>query len=340
MPRGRYFDGRSAAPREVQLLPLPGVVCLRGEGFERREALADVDIGEQLGSAPRLIRFTDGAMCEVIEDGRLAEWLDAIGYRSRAVDLAQRSGWIAALSVILVLAAGFAGYRWGLPLAAAELARRTPAAVTQELSEQTLKLLDSHLLQASKLDAARRAQLTAAFGQLDAQGEAELLFRAGPAIGPNALALPDGRIVLIDELVAIARHDEEVLAVLAHELGHVQGDHGLRQMIQGAVVAAFIAWWIGDFSPLITGAPAAILQARHSRALEREADARAATMLRAQGISPARLADMLARIAAAHGERVDAGKNQDDGGWSDYLSSHPATRERVQALRGERDSAD
>lgn len=334
-PRARYFDGRSAVPREVRLVPMQGVVWVQGEGFERREPIETVEIGEQLGSAPRLIRFSDGAMCEVIEDGRLEEWLAAIGYRSRAVDVMQRSGWIAALAVVLVMAAGFAGYRWGLPLAAAELARRTPDAVTFELSEQTMKLLDQHMLKPSKLDAAHRARLLAGFGKLDAKGEAELLFRAGPEIGPNAMALPDGRIVLLDELVAIAKHDEEVLAVLAHELGHVQGDHGLRLMIQGAAVGAFVAWWIGDFSPLIASAPAAILQARHSRRLESEADAQAATLLERQGIAPSRLADALERLASAHGE-LPTNDKKSERDWSDYLSSHPATRERIQTLRGER----
>lgn len=335
-PRARYFDGRSAVPREVRLLPMQGAVWVQGEGFERREALENVEIGEQLGSAPRLIRFPDGAMCEVIEDGRLEEWLTAIGYRDRAVDLMQRSGWIAAIAAVLVIAAGFAGYRWGLPIAAAELARRTPDAVTFELSEQTMKLLDTHMLKPSKLEPARRDGLITAFRKLDANGEAELLFRSAPEIGPNALALPDGRIVLLDELVAVAKHDEEILAVLAHELGHVRGDHGLRLMIQGAAVGAFVAWWIGDFSPLIASAPAAILQARHSRELESEADALAAKLLERQGIAPSRLADALERLASAHGELPAAEKKSDERDWSDYLSSHPATRERIQALRGER----
>lgn len=336
-PRGRYFDGRSAAPREVELLPLAGAVWLRGEGVERREALADVDIGEQLGRAPRLIRFADGAMCEVLEDGRLEAWLAAIGYRDRPVDRMQRSGGIAALAMVLVVLAGFAGYRWGLPLAAAELARRTPPAVSVELSTQTLTLLDAHLLKPSTLDAAHRQRLLAAFRRLDTKGEAELLFRAGPEIGPNAMALPDGRIVLLDELVALAQHDEEVLAVLAHELGHVQGAHGLSLMIQGAAVGAFIAWWIGDFSPLVAGAPASLLQARHSRTLEREADEAAARRLAEHGMAPSRLADMLERMSTNSGElrRATPARERD---WRDYLSSHPATRDRIRALRGEREA--
>lgn len=321
------------------LLPLQGTVWLVGEGVERREPIECVEIAEQLGSAPRAIRFADGAMCEVDQSAELEQWLEAIGHRSAAVDRLQRSTLIAMLAAVLVVLTGAAGYRWGLPWAAAELAQRTPPAVTRALADQTLELLDARLLQPSTLAPGRQAALKAAFERMDTAGDAQLLFRAGPSIGPNALALPDGRIVLIDELVALAQHDEETLAVLAHELGHVQRQHGMRLMIQGAMIGAFIAWWIGDFSPLIAAAPAAILQARHSRDLESEADSDAMRLLQAQGIASTRLADILERIALAHGEaplRDDPASEPESAGWIDYLSSHPATRDRIRALRGER----
>lgn len=331
--RATYYDGRSTVGHPVSLLPMRGEVWLQGEGWSRRAPLHAVQIGERLGSAPRLIHFGDGAVCEVPEGPPCAEWLAAIGHADRAVDRAQRSWAIALVAMALVAAAGFAGYRWGLPWAAGELAVRVPQSVLEVLSEQTLVLLDDHLLESSALPARRRQVLAAGFARIDPRSEARLLFRAGPRVGPNAMALPDGRIVLLDELVQVAAHDEEVFAVLAHELGHVRRRHGLRLMIQGTVVAAFIAWWIGDFTPLIAGAPAAILQARHSRELESEADTEAALTLRALGIAPSRLADILERIAAAHGEAATDG----DAGWRGYLSSHPATRERIRALRGERD---
>lgn len=336
--RASYSDGRSAVVHEVRLLPLQGQVWVQGVGWDRRAPLETVEIGERLGRAPRLIRFDDGAVCEVPDGPDFQQWLASIGYADRAVDRAQRSWIVAVIAVVAVVTGGLAAYRWGLPLAAEELARRTPTVVTETLSQQTLELLDDHLLEPTKLPAKRRGALGAGFARLDPTRRAQLLFRSGPRIGPNAMALPDGRVVLLDELVAIAKNDEEVLAVLAHELAHVDRRHGLRLTIQGAVVGAFVAWWIGDFSPLIAGAPAALLQARHSRELESEADADAARTLRGLGIAPSRLADMLERLAKAHGERTDGAAKGDDE-WADYLSSHPATRRRIQALRGERADA-
>lgn len=332
-----YYDGRSARARAVQLHALPGQVWLVGdEGINRREPLEQVRISEQLGRAPRLIHFRDGAHLEVSDHAGFADWLEAVGHRERVVDLAQRSWQLAIVAVLLVLAAGYAGYRWGLPAAAEQIALRTPPVVTEQLTEGTLDLLDRVLLEPSHLSAARRAQLAAGLRRLDPAGVAGLEFRSGPSVGPNAMALPDGTLVLLDELVALAGHDEEILAVLAHELAHVERRHALRLMIEGAVVGAVVAWWIGDYGALITAAPAAILQAKHSRELEAEADTVAAARLRGLGISPSRLADMLERLEQAHGAsrpKATVAGRKDQADWLDYLSSHPATRERIAALR-------
>ncbi len=70
-------------------------------------------------------------------------------------------------------------------------------------------------------------------------GGYSLNFREGGAIGPNAFALPSGTIILTDELVDIAGDDNDmVLAVLAHEIGHVDKKHSLRQIYRAAGTAA------------------------------------------------------------------------------------------------------
>ncbi len=55
----------------------------------------------------------------------------------------------------------------------------------------------------------------------------------GRAVGANAFALPSGIVVMTDELVELAKTDDELVAVLAHEIGHVRGRHALRQTAAG-----------------------------------------------------------------------------------------------------------
>ena len=83
-----------------------------------------------------------------------------------------------------------------------------------------------------------------------------------------------------------------------------------------------MAWVFGDISAVAAAAPAALLEAKYSRDLEREADAFAADTLQTNGIETAHLAAILLRMEEQAGSSGGLG----------YLSTHPATSERLEAL--------
>ena len=95
-----------------------------------------------------------------------------------------------------------------------------------------------------------------------------------------------------------------------------------------------MTWYLGDVSNVAAGLPALLLQARCSRDHEREADAYAAAMLDANGISPSRLADILEKMEQAHVSKTCGDDCEQDDAFGAYMSSHPATRERIKALGG------
>jgi Zn-dependent protease with chaperone function len=354
---GNYFDGRSAKAHPVTLTLNDGVLHVRGETLERDEPIAALRVSEPMGMAPRLVSFPDGAHCEVRDHDGMARLLAVTGFEdSLVVRLQQRWRWALA-AIVVTLAVVFAGYQWGLPAASEWLAFKTPDAVLARMGSSTLDVLDRVAFEPSKLSETRQQTLRGAFERLAAPADSTatakarftLLFRDGGAAGANAMALPDGTIVVTDQLVALAKHDDEIVAVLTHELGHVQRRHGLRMLIQSSIVAFVVTFYMGDVSSVAAGLPTLLLQARYSRHHEIEADAFGAAMLKANGISPRRLGDMLAKLEAAH--RAKSGKPSPDnpnaeitpkngdaarpaqrGGISDYLASHPATRERIEAL--------
>jgi Zn-dependent protease with chaperone function len=331
--RARYYDGRTTQQREVSLTAAGATLSVEGDGVRRSARREELEIAEPLGSAPRRIRFADGAYCESRDAAGLEALLQALGHRDSWVARTQRS-WRAALaSLALVAALLVAGYLYGLPWAADRVAERLPADVDRALSQRTLDALEQGLLQASTLPAERRTALAQGFAALArpprTTAAIDLRF-ASSRLGPNAFALPDGTVVLLDELVALCDHDEQVYGVLAHELGHVHHRHGMRMLLQGSAAGLFAAWWLGDLSGVLAAAPAALLQTRYSRGFEAEADRYAAALLKANGITPARLAEALEKLAAAHGRAAG-----EDAGWADFLSSHPAPRERLEALRAE-----
>jgi Zn-dependent protease with chaperone function len=330
-----YFDGRSSARRAVKLhLEPPGALRLTGEGVERIELLSQVEITEPMGTAPRRLVFADGAVCEVAPQPGLDAFLAGAGHAESAVVRIQaRWRWaiVSALALVLLV---LGGYRYGLPWAAAQIAERLPQPLVASLSNQSLRALEQLLFEPTALPVERREAIAQAFARMRPPDEGhvahEVLFRSAPAMGANALALPSGIIVVTDELVELAGSDAEILAVLTHELGHVHERHGLRLMVESSIVGIVLAWYLGDVSSIAAGVPAALLQARYSREHERAADDYAARMLQVNGMAPALLADMLEKLDASH--RGSSAKDGESG----YLSSHPATRERIQALRGAR----
>lgn len=330
-----YFDGQRAQRHRVVLEVDAGILHVLGDDIDRQIPLHELRVSEPMGAAPRLIKFPDGAHCEVRDHAVLNAMLREHGHTdSWIVKLQTQWGW-ALGAVLLTLAIVGAGYRWGLPYASEQIAYRLPDNVLNQLGELTLDVLDDQLFATSKLTPERQRALTTRFKNLanpDIQNlRHQILFRDGQSLGANALALPNGTIIVTDQLVGLAENDEEILGVLAHELGHLKHRHSLRMLIQGSVVGFVLAWYIGDVSTVAAGLPTLLLQARYSRDHEREADRYAATVLKANAISPQRLADMLGRLEASHTEC--AAENEPSDNALDYMASHPATRERIEALK-------
>lgn len=345
----QYFDGVSAKAYPVTLTLADGVLSVRGEQIQRDDAITALRVSEPMGAAPRLISYADGAHCEVRDHAGMNAMLAASHFEDGLVVRLQHRWRWALASIVVAVAAVSAGYYWGLPAASEWIAYRVPDTILAQLGGGTMRVLDRAIFKPTKLPEERQQALTSAFGRLappdGSKPKYNLLFRDGGGAGANAMALPDGTMVVTDQLIALAAHDEEILAVLAHELGHINRRHGLRMLIQGSIVAFVVSWYIGDVSSVAAGLPTLVLQARYSRNHEREADEFGAAMLKANGMSPRRLADMLAKLEASHRAKANKREKQDGdsseqrtkrGGVSDYLASHPATRERIEALNRER----
>lgn len=327
-----YYDGRNAKAHPVTLCLEGDKLLLQGKELVRREAISALDIQPPLGGTPRVVLFADGARCEVADNRGFAELFPAADSRVAALENSWR--W-AGLALLLILAMAGAGYIWGLPYAAQSLAQRIPAELVAGLDREVLADLDGKVFQPSRLSPERRRGLETKVAELvlpDPAGRPGAVeFRASAELGPNAFALPGGTVVVLDALVELAADDQEVVAVLLHEMGHVAGRHALRQMLQASAVGLAMAWYIGDFSNLLAAAPALMLEARYSRDFERDADRFAAEALQANAIPAGRLADMLLKLETARQRGLDA----KFGAGLNYLSSHPASEERIQRLRSQ-----
>jgi predicted Zn-dependent protease len=327
-----YFDGRQARRHEVTLSVVGDVLLLQGDGIERRELLSTLNIPPPLGNTSRLILFADGARCEIADSQGFAALLPqaAASWLS-----GMENSWLYAMAALLITVGLVAvAYLWGLPYAAKEVADKLPDYVLVQMDNQFFASLDQAVLKPTELSPDRRQSLGRRLQSMSLPPGGirpnRIEFRSSPDLGANAFALPGGSVVVLDQLLELADNDEQVIAVLAHEMGHVSQRHALRQMLQASVVGLAMTWYIGDFSSLLAAAPTALLQTRYSRDLERTADAFAADMLRINGIPASCLADILQKLEDSH----RPGKPEKAEAAIDYLSTHPNTEERINSLRG------
>lgn len=325
-----YFDGKVSQPRTVLVHIVAGRIIVEGD-VRRNLALQDVRISENFARAPRIITFPDGSYCEVRDHLALEKALHAARVPAHSLIASAQAQWSVAIgalvAAVLLVAAGF---YWGLPAASKGIAHALPPSASTAIAEGAFALLDQNL-GPTELSAARQQQLGAAFTALVAKAQThgitpKLLFRKGGAMGPNAMALPDGRVVLLDELVMLADNDAQIMAVLAHELGHVHHRHSLRMLVQSSMAGTASFLILGDISTILAAAPAALISAHYSRGFETESDQYAAALLRQSGDSPMRLVEMFYKLQKHSAEP----KNQSV---ARYLNTHPLTEDRIALLK-------
>jgi predicted Zn-dependent protease len=235
--------------------------------------------------------------------------------------------WPLAVLAASIVAFAVGAYVYGIPLASRIILAAVPMRVDQAIGEVFFQSMNGNVLKPSRLDASEQSRLTAAFNRAlrSAEGESaspmSLEFRSG-TIGPNAFALPGGRIVVTDELVTlVGAREDVVVGVLAHEYGHVKARHGVRMVAQSALLGMLTSLLLGDFSSVLAGAPALLGEQAYSRNFERDADAESVRVLKAAGLSPAAMVSFFEKLA-----EKNLGSSS---GIAIAFASHPADAERV-----------
>lgn len=133
----------------------------------------------------------------------------------------------------------------------------------------------------------------------------------------NAFALPSGRIFITRPLLNLTRNSDELISILAHEMGHVQAHHAMRLSLRVGGSSALLGFLLGDFtgSAAIIAIGQTLMGTAFSREFEQEADELAVQILKGLGVSPLVLAQMLERLQ---------GDDQQVG----LLATHPMTTDR------------
>ena len=340
--QGKWFDGQTSAQIDAvlkvydngawQLVRVDnGDVLLKKSSFTPQ-------VSPRLANTARMLTFDDGSAFETLDNQGVDKILTMLrrSHWSTWVHMFEsRMRYILPAIVIMAFLA-FAVARYGVPAAAKVITAHLPQAVFDKAGEQTLSFLDRMIFEPTALDDEVVERVRRHFQPaIDAHPQLNLqvMFReGGRKIGPNAFALPGGQIIFTDRMVEIADSDDELLAVLVHEIGHVVHQHGMRRVVQDSLLSFAILAVTGDasgVSELFLGLPVVLTELAYSRGFENEADRYALDYMQLHGIPAHHFADILMRISAVDEEQAES----DGKKWSSYLSTHPSTGERIKAFR-------
>ena len=156
----------------------------------------------------------------------------------------------------------------------------------------------------------------------------------------NAFALPGGHVYVSRGLLSLVNSEDELAAVLGHEIGHIAARHSVRRQTAtaplaplqiaaalGGVAASIVSPNLGQMVAGIGQLPGAFVMAAYSREQEREADRLGQEFAAAAGFDPMALS-LLARTLAREEDLEGEGAAV-----RPFLLSHPPSPERSAAAK-------
>lgn len=213
-----------------------------------------------------------------------------------------------------------------LPLVSEETASAMGLEAWEALRSEVPVSRDPDLQKALDMASAR---LLAAAGE-DPAGWETAVFASPEA---NAFALPGKKIGVYEGMFSVAATPDQLAAVVGHEIGHLQADHG-RERITAQIARnaglrivslllnlAQVEYAAEIGAALGLGAEYGLILP-FSRSQELEADRLGLTIMAEAGYAPHEAVDLWRRMEAAGGNRLPP-----------FLATHPAPAERIEAIK-------
>ena len=138
----------------------------------------------------------------------------------------------------------------------------------------------------------------------------------------NAFTIPGGNIYVFSGLISFCDSPEQLAAVLAHEMGHVEKRHTVDRLAREFGLSVLFSIMTGGDTVLLTDLYQTLISSGFSRSQEKEADQFALNLLEDASISPKSIASFfrkLNRENLAYDENIE------------LVMTHPHNNTRIKA---------
>lgn len=138
----------------------------------------------------------------------------------------------------------------------------------------------------------------------------------------NAFTIPGGNIYVFSGLISFCESPEQLAAVLAHEMGHVEKRHTVDRLAREFGLSVLFSIMTGGDTVLLSDLYQTLISSGFSRSQEKEADQFALNLLEDASISPKSIASFfrkLNRENLAYDENIE------------LVMTHPHNNTRIKA---------
>lgn len=174
----------------------------------------------------------------------------------------------------------------------------------------------------SRIDSSASRTAQAFAGQLHLSEKYPIRVTVVKSTDVNAFALPGGHIVIYTGLLELLQSPEELVALMGHEVTHVNKRHSLQGLLSGISLSLLksilLSGGIGDF---VFSNAGTLQELSYSRKREREADREGMLLMLKNHINPAGMEKLMERLESKSGNFLSFS----------FISTHPLTEERIQS---------
>ncbi|MFY9259668.1 MAG: M48 family metallopeptidase [Gallionella sp.] len=220
---------------------------------------------------------------------------------------------------------------WQHDRAAMWAANRVSMKTEKSLGESVLKSLNPKANFLSEGEAVKTVQRIGQQLTAGSRYHYQWYVSKDPAV--NAFAIPGGIIVVNSGLLKHADTPNELAAVLAHEVQHVEQRHALKNMMNSAAMATVVLVVLGDANAVVMLLAHQLSSQYFGRQVESDADIKGVQLLHDKHIDTQGMVSFFKKLEAGFDSpKEPKASKEEPSEVASWLSSHPDTLLRIQAI--------
>ena len=322
-----YFDGQSSGSHQLVLSATERINELRLQYADGRSFVWHTDDlnFEQYGDCLEIRNnHFSGALLQIKDEHFSKQFLKVMKSKNK-VDIHHRILSIGLTKIIgiatILLFLTIIGYFYLLPPIAEKSVRLLPQSFDTYLGNL---FMDTYLDE-NKIDPTKTALLEKFAEQIDFENSKPLRFSVVESNEINAFALPNGQIVVYSGILNKMQNPNELGALLAHEVAHVNNRHQTKMLsrnLAGYMLISLIFSDVNGIMAMLGNNAHQLHSLSYSRKIENEADEEGLKILMNNNIDPNGMVQLFALIEQE--AKIAVPK---------IISTHPLTKERKQNMQ-------